>query len=116
MAEREPIMTKTIDVSDARQHFAEVLNQVFRGQTRVVVEKSGIPVAGIVSTSDLERLRRFEEEREKDFAILDEIGEAFKDVPAAELERQVARALASARRQMRREAKQVEPHASAPRA
>ena len=101
MAEREPIMTKTMNLTDARQHFSEVLNQVFRGQTRVVVEKSGIPVAGIVSAQDLERLSRLEEQRAKDFTILDELGEAFKDVPAEEIEREVAQALAAVRRKRR---------------
>ena len=106
MAEPEPIMTKTMKLTDARQHFSEVLNQVFRGKTRVLVEKSGIPVAGIVSASDLERLSRFEEQRARDFAILDEIGEAFKDQTPEQIEQEVAKAVAAARRKMRQEARQ----------
>lgn len=38
-------------------------------------------------------------EREKDFAVLDEIREAFKDVPQGELEREVDEAVASVRRE-----------------
>ncbi len=60
MREREP-MTQTINASDARQHWSELLNKVFRKETRVIIEKSGIPVAAIISAEDLERLNRFEQ-------------------------------------------------------
>jgi prevent-host-death family protein len=88
--EPEP-MTKTIKASVARQQFSKVLNDVFRGESRVVVEKSGIPVAAIISASDFKRLARLEAERNRDFDILDELREAFKDVPAEEIEREVAK-------------------------
>lgn len=104
MREREPI-TQTMKASEARQHFSQLLNRVFRRETRVVVEKSGVPVAAIISAQDLEELNRFEAQREKDFAIIDEIRAAFKDVSDEELEREVARAVAEARRQLREEAK-----------
>ena len=38
---------------ELRGHFNDVVNQVYRKDTRVVVEKSGIPVAALVSTDDL---------------------------------------------------------------
>ncbi|MBI4318178.1 MAG: type II toxin-antitoxin system Phd/YefM family antitoxin [Chloroflexi bacterium] len=101
MREREPILTKTMKASEARQQFSQLLNQVFRGEARVLVEKSGIPVAGIISARDLERLTFLEEQRQKDFAVLDEIGEAFEDVPKEEIEREVARALTAVRRKQR---------------
>ena len=104
MREREP-MTQTMKASEARQQFSQLLNQVFRRETRVIVEKSGIPVAAIISAQDLERFSRSEAEREQQFKILDEIGEAFKDVPDEELEREVARAVAEARAKLREEAK-----------
>lgn len=104
MRERAPT-TQTVKASMARQQFSQLLNQVFRGETRVVVEKSGIPVAAIVSAQDLERLDQLEAERERDFKILDEIGEAFRDVPLDELKREVVRAVAAARRELREEAK-----------
>lgn len=101
LREREPIMTKTMKLSEARQNFSQVLTQVFRGETRVLVEKSGIPVAGIISAQDLDRFTRYEAQRAKDFAILDELRESFKDVPDEELERGVDRALNEARRKAR---------------
>lgn len=100
MPERVPL-TQTMKASEARQQFSQLLNKVFRRETRILVQKSGIPVAAIVSAQDLEQLQRLEAERERDFAILDEIGEAFKNVPPDELEREVARALTQARRKAR---------------
>jgi prevent-host-death family protein len=106
MRERE-IMTQTIKASDARQQWSELLNKVFRKETRVVVEKSGIPVAAIISAEDLERLNRYEQERAERFKILDEIGEAFKDVPPEELEREVAKTLDAVRQENRKKAQQA---------
>jgi len=51
-----------MNISRARQQFSQVVNRVRRKETRVVVEKSGIPVAAIVSPDDLEQLRRLEHE------------------------------------------------------
>lgn len=101
MREREP-MTKTMKASEARQQFSKVLNQVFKGESRVIVEKSGIPVAAIISANDLERLSQMEAERDKDFAVIDEIREAFRDVPDEELEREVTKAVAAAREKRRK--------------
>ncbi len=71
------------------------------------MEKSGIPVAGIVSADDLRRLDRLDRERAERFKVLEEFGEAFKDVPAEELEREVARALAEVRAERRAQQAQV---------
>lgn len=94
--------TQTIKASDARQRFSELINKVFRRETRVIVEKSGIPVAAIISAQDLELLKRLEAEHEREFAILKEIGEAFRDVAPEEIEREVSRAIAEARAENRR--------------
>jgi prevent-host-death family protein len=94
-------MIKTIKASEARQQFSQLLNEAFRKETRVLVEKSGIPVAAIISASDLKRLARLEAERNKDFAILDEMREAFKDVPPEEISREVSRALSQVRAENR---------------
>ncbi|MBM2826260.1 MAG: Antitoxin [Dehalococcoidia bacterium] len=102
MPEREP-MTQTIKASEARQQFSQLLNKVFRRETRVIVEKSGIPVAAIISAEDLKRLNQLEAEREEYFKALDATRETFKDVPAQEIEREVSRALAEVRRKSRKE-------------
>lgn len=96
MPERARTM-QTIKATAARQQFSELVNQVFRREKRVLIEKSGIPVAALISADDLEKLARLEAERDRDFAILDEVGRAFKDVPSEELDREVRKAVGSAR-------------------
>lgn len=90
-------MTQVIKASEARQQWSQLLNKVFRDQTRIIVEKSGIPVAAVISAEDLGRFIKLEEQREKDFTILDEIGEKFKNVPTQEIEQQVSKALTQVR-------------------
>jgi prevent-host-death family protein len=89
--------TQTITATAARQQFSELVNQVFRREKRVLIEKSGIPVAALISADDLEKLARLEVERERDFTVLDEVGRAFEDVPPEERERQVRKAIAGVR-------------------
>ncbi|MGI5836673.1 MAG: type II toxin-antitoxin system Phd/YefM family antitoxin [Chloroflexota bacterium] len=101
MREKEPVV-QTVKASEAREHFSKLINRVFRREARVIVEKSGIPVAAIVSVEDLRRLNEFEAKRDRKFELLDEIGEAFKDVPAEEIEREVAKAIAEVRQKSRR--------------
>ena len=99
---RRQSKTQTLKVSEARQQFSQLLNKVFRGETRVLVEKNGIPVAAIISAGDLDELTRLEREREEDFKALTATREAFKDVPDEELESEVARALSEIRARNRR--------------
>ena len=101
MAANTPV--DTMKMTDAKQQFSRVVNDVFRTHRRVLVEKGGIPVAAIVSTNDLERLRRYDAEWEADFAVLDRIGEAFADSSVEEIERETAAAIAEVRRERRAE-------------
>ena len=80
-----------------------MLNRVYRRETRIVVEKSGIPVAALVSTADLERFVRLDRESAERFALLDEFRAPFRDVPQEEIEREVDRALKEVRAEVRAE-------------
>lgn len=102
MAATSPI-TDTMKMTDAKQQFSQVVNTVFLTRRRVLVEKGGIPVAAIVSTTDLERLNRLDAEWNQGFEIIDEIGAAFADVPAEAVEQETARALAEVRAEMQAE-------------
>ena len=106
MREPQP-MTQTMKASDARQHFASVLNRVFRKEARVVVEKSGIPVAAIVSADDLKRLDELDRARAARFTVIDEMRAAFTDVAPEEIEREADWALTEVRAEQRAERKQV---------
>ena len=92
--------------SEVRQQWSQLLNKVFRNQTRVVVEKSGIPVAAVISAEDLERFNMLEEQRTQRFKVLDRIGEAFRDASENEVNREVKRAINKARTE-KREAKKA---------
>lgn len=105
MTEAHALTTQTIAASEARQQFSQLLNQVFRREKRVMIEKSGIPVAAIVSADDLELLRHFEQLRREEFAVVDRIRAAFQGVPADEVDLEIARAVADVRREQRELAK-----------
>ena len=90
-------MTQTINASTARQEWSKILNKVFREETRIVIEKSGIPVAAIISAEDLKRLDRLEKERAGRFRILDEVKATFRDIPETEIENEVDQALTRVR-------------------
>lgn len=102
MAKSQPA-TETMKFTDARQQLSRVVNRVARHETRVLLEKSGVPVAALVSADDLRRLDELEAQREERFAAMREISRAFADVPLDELERQVARANEQARTELRAE-------------
>jgi hypothetical protein len=58
-------------------------------------------VAALVSTDDLERLTRFDQERAERLALLDELRAPFADVSPDEIEREVERALTEVRAEKR---------------
>ena len=100
MREREP-MTKTLKVSEARQHFSELLNQVFKGETRVLVEKSGIPVAAIVSATDLNKLQQLESQQSERFKLLERLRAGFADLSEEQIQRAVTEIIEKQRQQER---------------
>lgn len=107
MRERDVPTTQTLKASEVRSQWSRLLTQVARRQARVLVEKSGIPVAAIIAPEDLARLTRLEAERAARFAVIDQIRDAFKDTPDAELEREIPKAVAEARAQLRAEREQA---------
>jgi len=94
-------MTQVMKASEVRAQWSQLLNKVFRDKTRVVVEKSGIPVAAVISAEDLQRFTQMEEQRARRFKVLDRIGEAFKDVPEKEIDREVKKAISEVRAEKR---------------
>ncbi len=96
MREQEPT-TQTMKISDVKSKLSSLVNEVYRKETRVLVEKSGIPVAAIISADDLTRLAQLEQERAQRFEVIDRVREAFRDVPAAEIEQETDRIIAGLR-------------------
>lgn len=94
---------RTITATEARRTWSDVVNGVARTGERVVVEKSGVPVAAVISYQDLRRLHRFDAQWDRSTEAIERFSEAFKDVPVEELEREVAAALAEVRADARAE-------------
>lgn len=94
-------MTQTLNASDVRSNWSQLLNKVFRGETDVLVEKSGIPVAALVSAQDYQKLQEIKKQRAERFKVLDSMREAFKDVPTEEIDREVKKAIAEVRAENR---------------
>ena len=90
-------MTQTLKASDVRSNWSQLINQVFRGETEVVVEKSGIPVAAIVSAQDFQKLQKIRRQRLKDFTLLDSMRSAFKDQSSEQIETAVTQSISRVR-------------------
>lgn len=107
MTNRTPA-TETIKASEARQQWSALLNEIFRGDKRVVVEKNGIPVIALISAKDFKSFQRHDRQQRERFRILEQMSEPFKDVPPEEIEREVARAIQEVREEGRRARQQRE--------
>jgi prevent-host-death family protein len=99
MSDSEVNSSRTMNVSEARRQFSEILNAVHRDDSRIVVEKNGIPVAAIVPIWANDLAARHEESREKLLQILTRTSAGFQDVSEEELEREIERADASIKRE-----------------
>jgi prevent-host-death family protein len=82
-------MTQTMKISEVKAKLSSLVNEVYRKEKRVLVEKAGIPVAAVVSIADLERLRLLDRQTEDRLAAIEQMREAFKDIPPEQIERDV---------------------------
>ena len=96
MREQEP-MTQTMKISEVKNQLSRVVNRVYRKETRVLVEKSGIPVAAVVSADDLTRLQQLDRAWDEGTRTLERVSAAFADVPVSELEAKIAEVIAEGR-------------------
>jgi len=97
---REPV-TETINATEARRSWSDLLNRVFRREARVIIEKSGIPVAAIISMREFEFFEHLKAKREQRLAVLDAISEPFEGTSPDEIELEVAKAIAEGRAENR---------------
>lgn len=101
MADYVPV-TETIKASEARQQWSALLNEVFRKEKRVIVEKNGTPLVALISASDFQRFQHHDRKQRERIEILERMSEPFKDVSPEEIEREVARAIQEVREEGRR--------------
>jgi prevent-host-death family protein len=91
---------RVLKISDVKARLSSLVNEVYRNETRVLIEKAGIPVAALVSIEDLERLAQLDKERAERRRVLESMREPFRGVPAEEIERETEKAVAEVRAEM----------------
>ena len=89
-----PIKTKTIPALEVRTQLGRIMKDVRGGRVRVLVEKSGVPMVGIISAEEFQRVVT---ERETRFAVVDRIRRRAPLVPDAEIQRDLRAALKTRR-------------------
>ena len=89
---------KTVPALEARTHLGEIMKEVQGGRVRVLVEKSGVPMVGIISAEEFQRIIA---EREARFEVVDRIRRRIPPVPDTEVARDVRQALKDVRRRRR---------------
>ena len=96
MATTVPV--KKVPALKARTRLGELMREVHGGKVRVLVEKGGVPMVGIISAEEFQRLIA---EREARFAVVDRIRARLAFVPDAQIDRDVRAALKEVRRRRR---------------
>jgi len=92
---------ETLNVSEARKQFSDLLNRVHRDEELIVVEKSGIPVAGIVPMSIVQAAREKQAERQELLNFLQRPRSGFDGVSEEEIEREIELALEDIKQERR---------------
>ena len=92
------IKTKTVPALEVRTQLGQIMKDVQGGRVRVLVEKSGVPMVGIISAEEFQRVVT---EREARFAVVDRIRRRVTSVPDAEIQRDVRVALKTRRSRRR---------------
>jgi prevent-host-death family protein len=79
-------MKRKISAVEARKKLGEILESVYYRGDEVVIERAGKPMAVVVPA---ERYEAMERSRERLFELIEKSWERNKDVPFAEIERDV---------------------------
>ncbi len=87
-------MVVRMGAREARNNFAHLIGRVHYGGQVVIIERSGKPMVAVIP---LEMYERLIAEREARFQVLDRIRRRLPDVPQAEVEQDVAEAIAAVR-------------------
>ena len=92
------IKTKTVPALEVRTQLGQIMKDVQGGRVRVLVEKSGVPMVGIISAEEFQRVVT---EREARFAVVDRIRRRAPSLPDAEIQGDVRGALKTRRSRRR---------------
>jgi prevent-host-death family protein len=111
MAKQNPV-TETMTSSEVRHQFADTINRVAKDETRVIVEKNGVPVAAIVPIRDLRRISQIDLDDMEAWELINEVRSKFQGVSNEELEREALKAVAEVRAEMTAEQERAPAGAS----
>lgn len=104
MAAQSRPVEKVMNLTDTKQQFSKVVNEVAKGESYVVVEKNGLESAVIIEPEEFRRYQRYaREQRDKRvrfFERLVELGEAFEDISDNQLEEEILKAQAEVKDEM----------------
>lgn len=100
-------LTQTMKISEVKSRLNRLVNEVYRDRTRIVVEKSGIPIAALVPIDDLRRLGRLDELDSEASEILEAMRAPFRGVSPEEIERATERIMSEVRAKDRAEREQT---------
>src|SRR5215204_3864809 len=91
---QRPVSTERVAASRARQDWSQLLERVQSGRVRILVEKSGVPVAALIAPEDLARFEKIEAELD---AALARMRAAFADLTDEQIEQDIADVIAEVR-------------------
>ena len=92
--------TRTMKISDVKARLSGLVNEVYRQETRVLDRKGRHPGRGPGVCAGSQRLAQLDEERAEHRRVLQSMREPFRGVPAEEIERETAKAVAEVRAEM----------------
>jgi PHD/YefM family antitoxin component YafN of YafNO toxin-antitoxin module len=91
----------SLDITEVQRDLVSLVHDVTQEQSRVLVEEDGVPVAAIIPLADYRQLARLDAQIAERRRVVEAIQESFSDVPPDELEREIAKAVAEVRAEMK---------------
>jgi prevent-host-death family protein len=97
-----------MNATDVRNNWTKVLDEVYTADNEITVEKSGIPVAVLISIEERDRFKMIEKERKERFKrLLARMQSKFADESEDEIMAHALAAVQEVREQLRREKKSI---------
>jgi prevent-host-death family protein len=90
------LMEKTINAMKARRNFGQLLEEAFYKGDQFIVERAGKPMAAVIP---IQQYMQWKEQRERFFAMIDEVRERNKDIPPERIEAEVEEAVRAVRKE-----------------
>lgn len=88
------MLERTISDRQAKEHFAQLLQDVSRQNQSVVIEQAGQAMAVLIP---VEQYRQLKERRATFFATIDEVQQRTQQIPPEELEADISEAVSAAK-------------------